>query len=365
MLMLRRTIPVLVLLVAAAGLPAAYLTQIVPQGYLTLQAVSGGKFLVRQRTSVDLAAGLNEITFLLPAEGVTPPQVRLRPLSRDLALQASEWPQDNPKWIRWQLQAPQAGPQRLLLTYPAGGLSWEMSYLLKLAADRATWEAWVRLTNQSSKDWATVRIGGLSGAPLEVPLPAGTDVRVPLFAVAGLPCQVECRYDPDRYGPAPMWVACVPREPGGEPDEFARAALPPGRVEILRQASTVPALPDYTLDLKYTPRYCDLELPAGVINGLSVNRRLLSSRQVNVQTDVADRVALYDLEEEYEITVTNQRVEPVTLQVFETIPDTWEILKSSLPYAPEEAHRISFQVTVPAQQEARLTYLVRRMNLEP
>lgn len=363
--MIRRLIPVLALLLATVDLPAAYLTQIVPRGHLTLQAIPGGKFLVRQRTSVDLAAGVNEITFLLPAEGVAPQQVRLQLAEGNSALRASEWPQDNPKWIRWQLETPQAGAQRLLLTYPAGGLSWEMSYLLKLGEDRTTWEAWVRLTNQSSKDWATVRIVGLPCAALEVPLPAGMDTRFPLFVVQDLPYEVECRYDPDHYGDSPVSVVCIPRQLGGEPQEFGRAALPPGRVEILRHASAVPAVPDYALDLKYTPRYGSLELPAGAVNGLSVGRRLLSSRQVNVQTDVADRVALYDLEEEYEIIVTNQRVDPVTLQVFEKIPDTWEMLRSSLPFTPQEAHRISFEITVAGQQQARLTYLVRRKNLEP
>ncbi len=358
--MLRRLMPLLLLVFFPACLPAAYLTRIGTIAEQSLRALPGGRLLVRQTVEVYLAGGDNEVTFLLPPGGVTPEQVRLRPLDEGVNVHATESPRENAGWVRWLVQAPAAGPARFALTYPAAELTWELSYALHTAPDRATWEAWVRLVNKGARDWQKVRLTGVPWAALTVSLPAGTDTRFPLITFPDLPASRALRYEPERYGDAVVELLTVPRGDG----LFAAAAIPPGRLEVT-EGRPQPGLPAKSLDLPYTPRGCDLVVSLGPAAGLSASHWLASSQQVNTRLDVDGRPALYDLDEWYEVNISNRRATPVTLTVVERLAGPGEVRESSGPWEPYDAQHVSFALTVPAQADTRISYRLLRANLEP
>jgi hypothetical protein len=356
--------PLLVLLLCPACLSAAYLTRVAATAEQSLRALPGGRVLLRQTAQVYLAAGANEVTFLLPPGGVLPEQIRLRPLTEGVTVRAAEAPRENPGWVCWLVDAAAAGPVRFALTCPSPDLTWELSYALRTAPDRATWEAWVRLVNKGAQDWNNVRLEGLPWAPLTVSLPAGADTRFPLVTFADLALARELRYEPDRYSDAVVDLVTMPRsaESAGRP--FAAEPIPPGRLEVTEDPGR-PGVPAKTVDLPYTPRGCDLVVSLGAAPGLTVQRRLVSSRQVNVRLDVDGRPALFDLDEQYEITVSNQRAQAATVTVVEKLAGPGEIRESSQAYQPYDAGHITFAVTAPAQTDTKLTYRLRRANLEP
>jgi len=82
-----------------------------------------------------------------------------------------------------------------------------------------------------------------------------------------------------------------------------------------------------------------------------------SRRQTDFSTDQGRRL----LEETFEIKLTNQKPEPVNINVLEHLyrGDEWEILHKSADYTKLDSHTIQFPVEVPAKGEATLTYSVR------
>jgi len=64
-------------------------------------------------------------------------------------------------------------------------------------------------------------------------------------------------------------------------------------------------------------------------------------------------------EASWEITLKNHKQEPVTVRVNEPMPGDWEVLSSSQPHEKADAHTLRFDVPVPKDGEAKLTYKVR------
>jgi hypothetical protein len=67
-----------------------------------------------------------------------------------------------------------------------------------------------------------------------------------------------------------------------------------------------------------------------------------------------------DLDEGFEIKLTNQKKQPVQVMVIERLyrGENWHILSSSLPYTSIDSHTVQFAVDVPAGGDATLDYAV-------
>jgi hypothetical protein len=66
------------------------------------------------------------------------------------------------------------------------------------------------------------------------------------------------------------------------------------------------------------------------------------------------------LDESFEIRLTNQKSQPVTVSVLEHLNrgDNWEITHKSADFNKLDSHTIEFPIEVPAKGEATLTYSV-------
>jgi hypothetical protein len=82
-----------------------------------------------------------------------------------------------------------------------------------------------------------------------------------------------------------------------------------------------------------------------------------SRRQTSFYVDGGRR----ELDETFEIKLTNQKPDAVNVDVLEHMyrGDNWEIEKKSVDYTELDSHTIQFPVSVPAKGEATLTYTVR------
>jgi hypothetical protein len=72
------------------------------------------------------------------------------------------------------------------------------------------------------------------------------------------------------------------------------------------------------------------------------------------------RKIAYDTHEaSFEISLRNRKKEDVLVKVVEPIPGDWVMLSSSHEYVKKEAFTAEFEVRVPRDKEATLTYRVR------
>ena len=64
-------------------------------------------------------------------------------------------------------------------------------------------------------------------------------------------------------------------------------------------------------------------------------------------------------EVEWEVSLRNHKKEAQTVAVIEPVPGDWEVLRATHTPDKVEAHTLRFQVPVPKEGSAKLTYRVR------
>ncbi len=101
--------------------------------------------------------------------------------------------------------------------------------------------------------------------------------------------------------------------------------------------------------IKHTPKNEELDLMLG--RAFDVTAR-------GKQTDYK-RIADNVYENAYEIEVKNAKKEPVTVTLREFVPGDWEMLQESSKHEKVDASTAEWQVQVPAEGSAKLTYKVR------
>jgi hypothetical protein len=128
--------------------------------------------------------------------------------------------------------------------------------------------------------------------------------------------------------------------------------LPAGRIRLYRRDADGPMefIGESTID--HTPAEDTVKITSGNAFDIKGSRR---------QTDFSTGQGRRTLNETFEIKLTNQKTEPVTVNVVENLyrGDNWEIQFKSADYTKLDSHTIQFPVQVPAKGEATLTYAVR------
>jgi len=79
------------------------------------------------------------------------------------------------------------------------------------------------------------------------------------------------------------------------------------------------------------------------------------------QTDFHINQNAHDLDESFEITVTNQRAQPVRVTIVEHMNrgENWEITEKSSDYTRTDSHTLEFPLVIPANGTGKLDYSVR------
>ncbi len=127
--------------------------------------------------------------------------------------------------------------------------------------------------------------------------------------------------------------------------------LPAGRIRLYRRDADgqVEFVGENTIN--HTPTEETVKISTGGAFDIKGSRR-----QTDYHIDQSSRT----LEETFEIKLTNQKPQPVTVNVLEHLyrGDNWEITDKSGEYTKLDSHTIQFPVAVPAKGEAALTYTV-------
>ena len=101
--------------------------------------------------------------------------------------------------------------------------------------------------------------------------------------------------------------------------------------------------------IKHTPKDEELRLKIGEAFDVVAQRRQTDFRQLTSR----------QYESEWEIVVKNHKEQDVTVGLIEPVPGSWAVLNSSQPYTKKDAFTIRFDVPVPKDGEAKVTYRIR------
>ena len=327
--------------------------------------------------------------------------------------------------LRWQIDSPRAQKLTAELAYITGGLNWEATYNVITAGagddtaastpdEKADVVGWVTITNRTGADFRQARIklmagdvakiqprefdriqlrsslamgeavnvnGQVTQKPFDdyhlydlnrtVSLADGETKQVQFLEANGVTVTRSYLYDgaaPDRqpianyggnfiqqqnYGLSSANTKVeIQQEIKNSEANHLGMPLPAGRLRLYRRDADGQMEFIGESAIGHTPAEDTVKVVSG--NAFDVKG---SRKQTNFYIDNGRRT----LDEYFEIKLTNQKAQPVTVNVLEHLyrGDNWEIQQKSANYTEVDSHTIQFPVQVPAKGDATVTYSVR------
>ena len=287
------------------------------------------------------------------------------------------------------------GPQSLELSYLTGGLGWQADYVANLSPDGQSLNlsGWITLSNRSGVAYHDTRLQLVAGTVHRVPGPQprmGAKTAMALLASADTAQEALMDYHLNTIA-RPTSIA--------DNQTKQLALLSASSVPVRREYLLTGSSPDYrerheptgqrikpSVFIEFDNRQppLGLPLPAGVIRvyardsqgaaqfvgedrightarNETVRLRLGEAFDITGERQQTDFRKLGNTlsESSYRIELRNAKPEKVTVKVREPFLGDWEILRESQPSRKDSAQAASWQIDVPADGTAVLTYSVR------
>lgn len=292
-----------------------------------------------------------------------------------------------------QFNAEQGGEREVELTYLTSGLGWKADYVAELTGneDRLDLNGWVTLTNTSGIAYPNAQLQLIAGDVNRVE--TTPKIRPQMRALTAMAdnapaMQEEALFEYHLY--------TLNRPTSIDNNQTKQVAL--------LSASQVPVTKEYVLRggqpkvgvfLGFTNdgRQLGLPLPKGVVRvykkdaagraqfigedgidhtakGERVRLKLGDAFDINADRKQTDYQVISSaagrpgqtVEAAYQLEIRNAKKEAVKVKVVEPMPGDWQIVSQSLPHQKESAHTSVWEVPVPAEGKAVLTWRVRIKN---
>jgi len=300
-----------------------------------------------------------------------------------------------------KLDSQAEGETPVVLSYLTHGLSWSADYVAELSPDEKTvnLNGWVTLTNQSGITYKEAKLQLVAGNVNQVrpevmrtlPMAAASDMVVPapkmreqaafeyhlysldrpttinqnqtkqvaLLSAAGIPVTKTYLFDniSQRYGGYLDRNAGDPQRVNAairlkfQNDEASKLGmpLPGGTMRVYKADDDGEAIFVGEDHIDHTPKNERVDLTLGEAFDITARARQVSFEKIS------DKV----YESSYEIELKNAKTEAVTATLRESLPGQWKILDESASHEQLNASTAQWQVQVPSEGSAKLTYKVR------
>jgi hypothetical protein len=321
--------------------------------------------------------------------------------------------------LRWQIGSEKDEKLSVELDYITGGFSWEATYNIvapestgATIEDKADVIGWVTIHNQSGSEFPQARIKLMAGDVAKIPtqsrqfdrvqlrsqlaatykaepevtqkafddfhlydlnrtvsLRNGEIKQIQFIEASGVTLTRSYLYDGAADGLQPYYGGNVNEQQNyglsaGSTkvqiqEQFKNSQanhlgvpLPAGRIRLYRRDSDGQMEFVGESTINHTPTEGTVKINTGSAFDINGTRR---------QTDFHVNQNGHDLDETFEIKLTNQKTQPVTVNVLEHLyrGDNWDIREKSADFTKLDSHTLQFPVQVPAKGEATLTYSVR------
>ena len=297
---------------------------------------------------------------------------------------------------------PTAGTQDLELSYLTGGLSWRADYVAELNAqdDQLDLNGWVTLTNQSGAAYPNARLqlvaGDLNRVRDAQPLPRGAVTmaakaadaaemqqeslfeyhlytlqrpttlaenqtkQVALMSATRVPVKKEFLLEGANYYYSGQYGELGQKMKVGVFVEFTNKGeglgipLPRGVIRLYKKDSQGNAQFVGEDRIDHTPKNETVRLKLGDAFDLTADKK-----QTAFQKLAGTGRYNYVFESAYEIVLKNAKPEAVTVTVREPMPGDWTMVSESQPHTKAASGTAEWQVRVPAEGKATLSYRVR------
>jgi hypothetical protein len=295
-----------------------------------------------------------------------------------------------------------AGEQNLELSYLTGGLSWKADYVAELGEkdDRLDINGWVTLTNRSGTAYPSAKLQLVAGDVNRVqdemargrPVPtmakaAMADAaemsqealfeyhlytlerpttiadnqtkQVALMSAASVPVKKELLFQGQNYYYSGQYGELGQKLKAGVFVEFTNKGeglgipLPKGIVRVYKKDSKGNAQFIGEDRIDHTPKNETVRLKLGDAFDVTADRKQTDFRKLAGTSRYN-----YVFESAYQITIKNAKSEAVTVKVSEPMPGDWQMQSESHPHTKAASNTAVWNISVPAEGKAVLTYRV-------
>ncbi len=320
--------------------------------------------IVRESRTVSLPAGETSLVLGWAGTRLVADSVTLSAADADtpITISGPVLLADRAQHAEWTITAPDALEAELVLSYVMLELKWEPQYSIALTPDANTLAltAVAAVTNRSGEDFEDARIDLGIGATLEADIKRDATLRVPYITATDVPCRLVHVYNSEASPDTQLRLELLNDRDSG----LGVAPLPPGKARIFETVGGQELLMG-EVRLPHVPVGAALETNLGTAREVTVERRVIGTRQIDVKKDVHGRMALWNQEDEVNLLIESRTETDVLLRITEKIAGEWRMQNNSHEFEQVDAEHIEFVVPVPAHGELIVRYKVRRMNLTP
>ncbi|MFP4250333.1 MAG: hypothetical protein ACLFU7_11785 [Armatimonadota bacterium] len=264
---------------------------------------------------------------------------------------------------RWMIESSRDVEATLALTYPVEDLSWAIEYAATLTTDGSLdLDASLRLTNDSARDLEDARlVGDFARATLSLDAGQSVTVAQPWLSatISADDLDRSLVYDKDRHGDSVVELLTISGDAPARATALASGSVriyadPADGGEFIRQTS-----------IPYTAPGEAIELALGPASGVIVTRTLDKSEEVNKRLDARDKIAVFDLRENWLLEVRNLRDVPIDLTVREYHDGAWRLEQCSDDCERVDAETLKFNLTVEPGERREVTFCIRHEHRQP
>lgn len=385
------------------GFTSIHISTLSPPHSVALTIYQKGDLsLVQECYWIDLKEGLNTIQFDWSGIRIDVTSIRLSLLQHPDKVKVEEVifsPREN-KILLWKVKSPEPLRELIEISYFTRGLSWEASYTLEVNEEKdkiSRLQGWVRVRNESNRDFLRARIRLISGEPHllkkeeekelleaaarmkvaevealppqirkeaiseyylyqiqgESDLKADEESQLSLFITQDLPLELIYQFNFTRWG---MFPATIYQFRNNQ-----HFPLPPGSI---RGWLVVDGVREGYLgegQVSFTPPDEEIEVNLGWEKRLKLERKITTFLRNGLKFSLRNDLIQYLEEEEYTLCIKNFLNKVARIRLREEIPGEWTLIDSSIPVEKKEANALEFKLTMAEKGEEKFTYRVQKI----
>ena len=327
--------------------------------YVAIAIDRSNNALVQEGRTVTVKEGENAVQFDWSNMDIDMDTVQIQILegAESVTFGSMSIPPGSKNSLMWDVRSAKPMELPIRIAYKVDGISWRCDYTALVNDDETSLnlEAEVTVTNGTQDKYEDASIALEVGEPFVQSLESRESKKITLFTMPQVPTEKTYTSDPTKFGDK-VAVQYVFNNGRGE-------LLLAGKVRIYKKdkSGSIAFLGEDRIG--FVPSGDEVKLHTGDTRDVEVERAVAEQRQVNVQRDVYGKIAVYDTEESYKVTVKNHKKDAAKVIVRIRLNDLWESAESNHDYRKEDGNTLEFTVTVGAGKEKVITLKVSGKNL--
>ena len=317
--------------------------------------------LIEEERVLTLQKGLNKVDFSWKGVSIDADSIRLRTLDHpdNVTLLNVSYP-PNEAALVWEISCADNYAETVRISYLLRNIDRLITY--KAIADKpetfVDLKSYLVLRNFSGEDFDKARVLLDYGEAFEQGIAHEETKQMLFFKTNMVPITkvwtfdaAKLPWDPEKLENKNVGIPVSYRIVNNAESKLGEFALWGGKARLFQddgQESTIFLGEDVT---GLVPVGEKMELYIGDSRDIVVTQRKMKDVRINLRKNNADRVVLFDTDEEIHAKIENFKDGPAVLTMIQHIPGQWDMENCNLEYKRKDAFTLEFEVKLPARSE--------------